>query len=36
MGRMGASLQLDDSFDDTDRHFVRKIQEFKVKEALKG
>ena len=29
------TVQLDDSFDDTDRHFVRRIQESEVREALK-
>ena len=29
------TVQLDDSFDDTNRHFVRMIQESKVREALK-
>ena len=28
-------VQLDDSFDDTNRHFVRRIQESEVREALK-
>lgn len=30
-----ATIELDDSFDDTNRRFVRKIQESEVKEALK-
>ena len=29
------TVQLDDSFDDTNRRFVRRIQESKVREALK-
>ena len=29
------TAQLDDSFDDTNRHFVRRIQESEVREALK-
>ena len=29
------TLQLDDSFDDTNRRFVRRIQESEVREALK-
>ena len=29
------TVQLDDSFDDTNRHFVRRIQESKVRKALK-
>ena len=29
------TVQLDDSFDDTNRRFVRRIQELKVREALK-
>ena len=29
------TVQLDDSFDDTSRRFVRRIQESKVREALK-
>ena len=29
------TFQLDDSFDDTNRRFVRRIQESKVREALK-
>ena len=29
------TVQLDDSFDDTNRHFVRRIQESEVREALK-
>jgi len=29
------TFQLDDSFDDTNRRFVRRIQESEVKEALK-
>ena len=29
-------LELDDSFDDTNRCFVWMIQEFEVKETLKG
>ena len=29
------TVQLDDSFDDTDKRFVRMIQESEVKEALK-
>jgi hypothetical protein len=28
-------FKLDDSFDDTDKHFVRRIQESEVREALK-
>ena len=28
-------IQLDDSFDDTNRRFVRRIQEYEVREALK-
>ena len=30
-----SSIELDDSFDDTSRRFVRRIQEFEVKEALR-
>ena len=30
-----ATVQLDDSFDDTNRRFVRRIQESEVREALK-
>ncbi|XP_078164538.1 uncharacterized protein LOC144559394 [Carex rostrata] len=29
------TIELDDTFDDTNRRFVRRIQEFEVKEALK-
>ena len=29
------SIELDDSFDDGNRHFVRRIQEFEVREAIK-
>ena len=29
------TLELDDSFDDTNRHFVRRIQEVETGEALK-
>ena len=29
------TVQLDDSFDDTSRRFVRRIQELEVREALK-
>ena len=29
------TLELDDSFDDTNRHFVRRIQEVEIGEALK-
>ena len=29
------TIQLDDSFDDTNRRFVRRIQELEVREALK-
>ena len=29
------TLDLDDSFDDTNRHFVRRIQEVEIEEALK-
>ena len=32
---MDTTFQLDDSFDDTNRRFVRRIQESEVKEALK-
>ena len=32
---MDTTFQLDDSFDDTNRRFVRRIQEFEVREALK-
>ena len=32
---MDTTFQLDDSFDDTNRHFVWIIQEFEVREALK-
>ena len=36
MGRVrGPTLELDDSFDDTNRHFVRRIQEVEIGEALK-
>jgi hypothetical protein len=35
MWRMETTFQLDDSFDDTNKHFVHKIQEFEVREALK-
>jgi hypothetical protein len=28
-------IKLDDSFDDTNRRFVQRIQEYEVKEALK-
>ena len=31
----GPTLELDDSFDDTNRHFVRRIQEVEIGEALK-
>ena len=31
----GPTLALDDSFDDTNRHFVRRIQEAEIGEALK-
>ncbi|KAG2550553.1 hypothetical protein PVAP13_9KG331064 [Panicum virgatum] len=31
----GPTLELDDSFDDTNRRFVRKIQEVEIGEALK-
>ena len=31
----GPTLELDDSFDDTNRHFVRRIQETEIGEALK-
>ena len=31
----GPTLELDDSFDDTNRRFVRRIQEAKIGEALK-
>jgi hypothetical protein len=35
-GETGSSIiELDDSFDDTSRHFVRRIQESEDKEALK-
>ena len=30
-----STIELDDSFDDTSRHFVRRIQESEVREALK-
>ena len=33
--RRGPTLELDDSFDDTNRHFVRRIQEAEIVEALK-
>ena len=32
---MDTTVQLDDSFDDTNRRFVRRIQESEVREALK-
>ena len=32
---MDTTFQLDDFFDDTNRRFVRRIQESKVREALK-
>ena len=32
---MDTTFQLDDSFDDTNRRFVRRIQESVVREALK-
>ena len=36
MGRMkGPTLELEDSFDDTNRCFVRRIQEAEIGEALK-
>jgi hypothetical protein len=31
----GSTIELDNSFDDTSRRFVRRIQESEVKEALK-
>ena len=31
----GPTLELDDSFDDTNRRFVRRIQEVEIGEALK-
>jgi hypothetical protein len=31
----GSALRLDDSFDDTNRRFVRRIQEAEIVEALK-
>ena len=31
----GPTLELDDSFDDTNRRFVRRIQEAEIGEALK-
>ena len=31
----GSTLELDDSFDDTNRRFVRRIQETEIGEALK-
>ena len=31
----GPTLELDDSFDDTNRRFVRRIQEIEIGEALK-
>ena len=31
----GLTLELDDSFDDTNRRFVRRIQEVEIGEALK-
>ena len=31
-----STIELDDSFDDMSRRFVRRIQEAEVKEALKG
>jgi hypothetical protein len=31
----GSTFELDDSFDDTNRRFVRRIQEAKIGEALK-
>ena len=34
-GGESSSIELDDSFDDANRRFVRRIQEFEVKEALK-
>ncbi|WVZ58983.1 hypothetical protein U9M48_009193 [Paspalum notatum var. saurae] len=33
--RESTSIQLDDSFDDANRHFVRRIQETEVREAIK-
>ena len=30
-----STIELDDSFDETNMRFVRRIQEFEVKEALK-
>lgn len=35
MGRIGTTFQLDDFSDDTDRGFVHRIQEFKVRKTLK-
>ena len=37
LGKEGSdtTIEIDDSFNDTCRHFVRRIQESKVKEALK-
>jgi hypothetical protein len=35
MTREKTAIELDDSFDDTNRRFVRRIQESEVKEALK-
>ena len=35
MGSEGPTLELDDSFDDTNRRFVRRIQEVEIGEALK-
>jgi hypothetical protein len=32
---MNTPFQINDSFDDTNKYFVRRIQEYKVKEALK-
>ena len=32
---MDTTFQLDDSFDDTNRHFVWRIQKSKVREALR-
>ena len=35
MENEGTTLELDDSFDDTNRRFVRRIQEVEIGEALK-
>ena len=35
MKSKGLTLELDDSFDDTNRRFVRRIQEVEIGEALK-